>query len=159
MYSSIFRREAVGGGGMDAKLCDTALTGAQLAKHLKDALGPHAVLRAVHADRIAAGQGFLSHILRAKLTWETEDSLPKTVIVKVSSEHTVSNAMEEMALDEASKKDHKDIMAKGIQVFHSTECEVYRMFGKNPPILMPKCYAVYPGGVDSPPVIIMEDMT
>jgi len=145
---------------MEAKICETPITGEYVAKHMKDALGSHAILESVDGKRIAVGQGFVSHILHLKLEWKEakEDGLPKSVIVKVPVVESLHKLMESFTSGEEGVK-IKAMMEEMVTIVHKAECDLYHMFGKNPPVAMPKYYVALPVTEEAPGMIILEDLS
>jgi len=145
---------------MEAKICETPITGEYVAKHMKDVLGPHAILESVDGKRIAIGQGFASHILQLKLTWKEakKDGLPKSIIVKVPGVESVNKIMESLSSGKDDVK-MKAMMEQMLTNVHKAECDVYDIFGNKPPVPMPKYYVALPVTENAPGMIILEDLT
>lgn len=143
---------------MNEKLCGTPITGDYLAKHLKEALGPHAILRSVEGKKIAEGQGYGSNLLRLKLIWEVEDNLPQSVIVKAPTAESMQKLMETMAGTAEENEKMKEAMAKAMLAVHDNECKFYDLVGKMPPVEMPNCYVALPVMDTAPGMIVLEDL-
>jgi len=149
---------------MDEKICETPITGHIIAKLMREALGPHAILRSLEAKRIGIGQGIISSLIQLKLEWEPseENHLPATVIAKLSNaEESVQRRSEKSTVRSPEEFEKKEaFQARKINGFHDAECEVYRMFGKSPPLAIPKFFTASSlEGYDKLGIIILEDLS
>lgn len=145
---------------MEDKICETPITGQYVAEHMKKSLGPQAILRSVDAKRIAVGQGFVSHILQAKLTWENSKGarLPTSVIIKVPVVESLHKLMATLSSGAGEAETLKAMMAQVVTVVHKAECDLYHIFDKKPPVVMPKYFVALPVTEEAPGMIILEDL-
>lgn len=144
---------------MEKTLPGTSLTGEEIAKHLKEALGPTAILQSIDATKIGIGEGFISDIFRVKLTWGTEDeNFPASVVVKLPAS-SLDGFLEVGAESENGGTTATDACEKYVPIAYNTECTFYRMLKdvEESPIKMPKCYKAIPVSEDSAGMIILED--
>jgi thiamine kinase-like enzyme len=143
---------------MDQKLCDTSISGDYLAKCLMESLGSNAILKSVIGEKFALGQGFVSCLLRVSLIWETPaDNLPCSLILKVPHEESLNDLFDKTGgeYDAATQSN----IALFVIELHQTECNIYHIFGQDPPIPLPKCFTAFAGNEKAPGVLIMEDMS
>jgi aminoglycoside phosphotransferase (APT) family kinase protein len=142
---------------MDQPLLDTRITGNQIEKWLSEYFQRPVKIKSCKATQIAAGQGFTATILRVCLEYEKdEDSFPKSVVVKTPSAPAIEEMLKKLTMGkELDIEEAMEFSTLG----HSTECAAYRVFGKNPPIPLPKVYAATdcrPGHMGA---IVMEDLS
>lgn len=146
---------------MDQFLCDTPITGNNIAGHLKKAFGPNAILSSIEAKKIGIGEGFASNILHLKLTWKNgnDKNLPETIVVKVPSATTLREVMDDnFSRNEQESQNISDFTSQTVPNLHKRECNFYDMVTGDPPIAMPRCYATVPVTNEGPGMIILEDL-
>jgi len=145
---------------MDEKLYDTPITGNYVARHMKESMGPHAILRSLEAEKFASGQGYWSRLLLMKFVWEPakQDHLPVTAIAKVPTVESIQELLESKTEAEEGEKLKAMMTQVGIGM-HNVECDLYNMFGPSPPVAMPKLYVALPWTDRAPGMIILEDLS
>ncbi|VDO92462.1 unnamed protein product [Soboliphyme baturini] len=108
--------------------------------------GKNLTLISADGVAVAGGKGFLSSIVRFNLVWSvngtglTDDDIPKTLIFKVPYLKLADVILSKASGEQTEVRKVCDANEDWITKIHNTECLIYSLFGKTPPVPVAICY-------------------
>ena len=148
--------------GVATKICGTGLTIDMVEKAVNKHYKTNNVIDAFDAIEIGEGKGFVSVMVRMKITWaHTNIELPSSFIIKVPSTIQATRISEKV---ESNEKEFADSMAetldKNVQQLHKIECTFYENIAALPsfPVTTVPCYGIMPITATHPGFVIMQDL-
>lgn len=118
---------------MEEKICGTAITKGKLENVMQKFIGGTSCpkLENIIGKEIAAGEGFISKIIRVELTWNgpnISEKVPKSAIIKAPSVEAVGSLLSKFKSD--GETQNNDTVLKMVKDTVNGEATAYKILGE-----------------------------